>query len=91
MNRQCDKCGRDVPAEEQMYSLRIEMFARVEPMVLSKEDLLQDHTAALEELVLQMETMDVSEAEDQVHESYQFDLCSACRNLMHRQLKQRTN
>jgi hypothetical protein len=89
MNQRCDKCGREVPPKEQMYSLRIEMFARVEPMILTKEDLAQDYAASLEELVLEMETMDVSEAEDQVHESYVFDLCTKCRNVMHRQLKER--
>jgi hypothetical protein len=72
-----------------MYSLRIELFARVEPLVFNQQDLEKDNALALEELVQHMEALDPSEAEDQVHESYMFDLCSACRGLMHQQLKQR--
>jgi hypothetical protein len=72
-----------------MYSLRIELFARVEPLSFSKEDLQNDNVSALEQLVQHMEELDPAEAEDQVHESYMYDLCSACRGLMHRQLKQR--
>lgn len=72
-----------------MYTLRLEMFARAEPLIITKEDLLHDHAVAMEKLVEQMESMDPAEAEDQVHESYVFDLCTKCRNLMHRQLKSR--
>lgn len=89
MNRRCDRCGRETPEKEQMYSLRLELFARAEPLIVTKEDLLHDHAAAMEKLVEQMQSMDPQEAEDQVHESYLFDLCTKCRNLMHRQLKLR--
>lgn len=72
-----------------MYTLRIEMFARVEPLVISSEDLKTDYSAKLKKLLKKMEDMDPEEATDQVHEKYLFDLCSRCRETMHRQLKQR--
>ncbi|MGI8907814.1 MAG: hypothetical protein ACR2IE_15140 [Candidatus Sumerlaeaceae bacterium] len=87
MDRRCDRCGKPTSAEEQMYSLRIELFASVDPLTFSTADLVQDHEANLEKLVQQMEKMDPAEAEDQVHEAYLFELCSRCRNKMHSQLR----
>jgi hypothetical protein len=85
--RTCDNCGREVPRQEQMYSIRVEMFARVEPLEFSEEDLLADHAAEMENIIADMETMDPAEAMDQVFESYLFDLCSSCRRMMHEQFK----
>jgi hypothetical protein len=85
--RTCDNCGCTTSEDEQMYSIRIEMFARADPLVLEPEDLLDDHLAKIEDLVKQMETLDAEEASDEVHESYTFDLCGPCRRLIHQQLK----
>jgi len=89
VKRTCDNCGAKRPEKEQMYTLRLEMFARAEPLVISKEDLKIDHSAHLSKLVKKMEQMDPQEAEDQVYERYTFDLCSECRRTMHQQLKAR--
>lgn len=87
MNRICDNCGRDVPASEQMYSMRLELFARVEPLVFSAEDLAKDTLQEIEKLAESMNNMDPDEAMDQVHESYIFDVCSLCRRRFHEQLR----
>lgn len=87
MKRTCDNCGAQVPEQTTMYSIRIELFARVEPLVITPKDLLEDSIDELEELVKQMEQLDPEEAEDEVHEQYIFDLCPECRRTMHRQLK----
>jgi hypothetical protein len=63
------------------------MYASVEPLAFTAQDLAHDHYGKLEKLIEQMETMDPAEAEDQVHEVYQFELCSRCRGWMHRQLR----
>ena len=87
MSRTCDNCGRIAPESEQMYTIRIEMFARAEPIEITLEDLLEDHTAKMEELLKQMEQLDPEEASDEIHESYRFDLCRACRRRIHAGLK----
>ena len=87
MNRVCANCGRTTPEKEQMYTIRIEMFARVEPLVFDLKDLAQDHAGKLQELIGQLEQMDPEEAADQVHEEYSFDLCSPCRRRIHLGLK----
>lgn len=87
MNRVCANCGRSSPETEQMYTIRIEMFARAEPLVFDLHDLVQDHVEKLHELVKKMDEVDVEEAADQVHEEYTFDLCSRCRKKIHRGLK----
>ncbi len=87
MERNCENCGRRVPEGEQMYTMRIEMFARAEPLVFELQEVLEDHSEAIEELVKEMELTDPEEATDQIYESYSFDLCASCRQRMHRQLK----
>lgn len=89
-SRKCDNCGHNAPTDEQMYTLRLQMFARVAPLIFTAKDLEQDHVLKLEELVKQMESADPEEAEAQVFETYNFDLCSRCRRKMHRQLKAKT-
>ena len=87
--RRCDYCGREIGEKQQAYVLNIEMFALAEPLVITEEDLQKDYMCELEELIQKMETIDVSEAEDQVHEQYRFILCSSCRHDIHHRLKAR--
>lgn len=86
-NRKCQNCGRHAPESEQMYTLRLELFARVEPLEFTDEDLQADTTGKMVELIAKMETMDPEEAADQVFERYEFDLCTPCRRKTHEQLK----
>lgn len=89
MNRVCDNCGRETSGQEQMYSIRIELFARTGPLDLTLDDLLADHTAQIEKLVEEMDNADVDEATDQVHEAYLFEICTPCRQRFHRLLKEK--
>ncbi len=87
MDRTCANCGGTAPDNQQMYTIRIELFARAEPLVFTPEDLAADHASKLEELIAQMEAADPEEAADQVHEQYAFSLCAPCRARIHRGLK----
>lgn len=87
MNRVCANCGRTTAEKEQMYTIRIEMFARAEPLVFDSHDLAGDQAGKLHDLIKQMEEIDVEEASAQIHEQYSFDLCSRCRKRIHRGLK----
>lgn len=87
--RRCDYCDKLIGEKEQGYGLNIEMFALADPLELTEEDLERDFRAELEELIQQLEDVDVSEAEDQVHEIYRFILCGKCRQAIHHRLKNR--
>lgn len=91
MERVCDGCGRRLTKSDQAYTLRVEMFASADPLELTVDDLLADHSAQIEKLIEQMEHLDVEEASDQVYETYTFELCSQCRDELHRGLKARAN
>lgn len=86
MNRVCENCGRVVPPKEQMYSIKIDMFARADPLVIDGDDLQEDNMAKIEEIIEQLESVDPDEAMAEVFESYSFDLCTPCRRLLHQQL-----
>lgn len=65
------------------------MFAGVGDLVLDDETIAKDHTAEIEHLLNEMEGMDVEEINDQVYESYTFELCPKCRNFLHKKLKEK--
>jgi hypothetical protein len=83
----CANCGREAPEGAQMYTMRIDMFARADPIVLPLEELMEDHSAKLADLVEQMEQMDADEAAAQVFERHEFNLCAACRGSLHLKLR----
>jgi len=89
MTKKCDNCGRTIPSSSQTYIVRIELFAKAEPLELTLDDLLADHTAQIEKLIEEMENLDVEEATDQVYEAYAFQLCPVCRLRIHNLLKTR--
>ncbi|MGB9691233.1 MAG: hypothetical protein ACPL7D_03610 [Candidatus Sumerlaeaceae bacterium] len=89
MSRKCSNCGADVPPGAQLYVLRIELYAQAQPIELTIDDLLADHTAQIEKLIEEMEFLDAEEATDEVYEAYVFELCAMCRRRMHRMLKER--
>ena len=87
----CDYCNKLINKQQQGYALKIEMFALAGPLEFSAQDLKKDYQSELQELIEKLESLDVDEAEDQVHESYQFVLCAACRHDLHKRLKHRRN
>ena len=89
MTRFCDNCGRTVENAEQMFSLRLEMFATADFTEVDVDEAARDNLLELQALVERMDQMndhEVSEAEAEVYESYMFTLCRDCRGRFHRQL-----
>jgi hypothetical protein len=72
---------------EILYEVKIEIYAKAEPLDLSPEDLEKDYREEIEHLIEAMEEMDTEELSDQVYECYRFDLCADCRNDLHTMLK----
>lgn len=87
----CHGCGANLDRKVVSYRLRIDLFASPEPPELTAEELAGDLRAQWEALVEAMSAMsdaEVEEATDQVHESYEFKLCGACRAMWHARLKE---
>lgn len=90
MKRICANCGARVPKKQQLYELKIEMFAECGPIEIDPEDLQEDQIAKLEQLIDDMEHIDPEEAADEVYETYSFALCARCRQRIHKGLKEKS-
>jgi hypothetical protein len=73
--------------DEVLYEIKIEIYAKPEPLELAPEDLEKDYRSEIEQLIESMEGMDTEELSDQVYECYRFDLCAECRDGLHAKLK----
>lgn len=83
----CANCHALLIDGQQSYLVRVQMMASPGPLELTPKDLTEDHIAALEKLVAQMEHLDAEEAADEVHEAYEFTVCGPCRRRLHEQLR----
>jgi hypothetical protein len=86
-DKTCDVCGRAIGRRDVSFVLRLELFADPEPPVITKEDLERDHRAEMEALLAAMANIDPGEAMDEVHERYDYIICSGCRGDIHHRLK----
>jgi len=75
-----------------MFEVVVTIRAEVHD-VLDLDDLpensIGDPQRAISDLLAEMEDLDPQELADEVHEEYRYLLCPACRQRMHRGLKQR--
>lgn len=74
----CDRCGRAIEQDQVRYIAKIQVFAAADPLSITFEDLLQDHTSEIERLLRQCEELSEEELMRDVHVEFQFDLCRAC-------------
>ncbi len=75
----CDRCGETLLLDSDVrYRVKIEVFAAYDPLEISKNDLQQNIEGKMEKLIRQMEKMDPEELQDQVHRSFEYDLCPDC-------------
>ena len=75
----CDMCGiRLGPNDSDRYIVKIEAFAAAGPLEIAEDDLAQDPSAALTELIDDLKSADPNEIEDQTYRSFRFDLCPTC-------------
>jgi hypothetical protein len=73
----CDRCGKELRAGEDHYVVKIEVFARHDPSLLTEADLEEDHMEAVSELLRQME--DVDDLVEPTSHHRRYDLCPGCR------------
>jgi hypothetical protein len=75
----CDGCGGELlAASEVRYEVRIEVKAAYDPLEISAEDLQKDYRAEIARVLRQLEGLSVTEAQNQVHRAFDFDLCPTC-------------
>jgi len=74
----CDRCGRPIESEDTRYIARIQVAAAADPIEISAEDLLQDHTGEIDRLLKQCAGMTEEELMQDVFVEFQFDLCRRC-------------
>ncbi len=76
--RLCDRCGRPIEEGELRYVAKIEVFAAYDPLRITFEDLMRDHTREFDALLQQCVGMTEEELMRDVHVAFRFDLCRAC-------------
>ena len=84
--RSCQTCGAIIPAFTTAYTLRLQLFAESGPVIITPDDLAEDHERRMEELISQAQAQDPQELMDEVIESYTLTICHKCRNEYHEQL-----
>jgi hypothetical protein len=75
----CDLCEKPLSANSEVrYELRMEIKAAYDPLVLDDEDLQKDHQIEIARVLRQLEGLTTLEAQNEVHQVFDFDLCRAC-------------
>ncbi len=75
----CDMCGKTLLADEDTrYVVKVEVYAAYDPMELTSEDLEEDRTDEIQDLLGEMADTDAEDLEDQVYKTFRFDLCPEC-------------
>lgn len=91
-DRVCDQCGRWIEPNEYRYRLRLEIVAEPGPEIQLESADLPTAREEWERLVARLEKMSaeqVREAEDAVHETFDYWLCPDCRAEFHKKLRHR--
>ena len=83
--RNCQTCDGVIPAYTTAFTMRIQLFAEGGTLYLTPDDLAEDHTRRMEELIEAVKDSDPQEALDEVHESFSLTICSKCRKNFHDQ------
>jgi hypothetical protein len=73
-------CGKGLLVDDPArYVVKIEVTAAYDPMELTEADLAEDKADEMHALIEQMADLSAEEARSQVHKTFRFDLCTACR------------
>ena len=76
----CDRCGKAMEHDQVRYIAKIQVFAAANPLTITFEDLLQDHTSEMQRLLQVCAELSAEELMRDVHVAFQFDLCRPCQN-----------
>ena len=77
-HQSCDMCGCDLLLKDLRYTVKLEIKSAYDPLELTSRDLRKNFRKEIENLVRQLDTIEVRDAENQVYAVMDFDLCPAC-------------
>ncbi len=87
----CGNCHREIPPTIHPYTMKIELFPRVEESLKMIEAGLEiDCDEEMKKIIAQLEAMDEEQTkleEERVYSIYRFVVCPQCRDLLAEQLK----
>lgn len=90
-HHRCGNCGEKIPEGVHPYTMKIELFPRVEESLqFSESDFEIDCTEEIKKIIAKLEAMDEEQTqleEERVYSSFSFVVCPACRDQLARQLK----
>lgn len=75
---QCDGCGKEMHKGDLRYTVKIDVRAAYDELVVSLVDLVRDHRAEIIELIERLKHKDPREIEETVYKGFELDLCPAC-------------
>jgi len=78
---QCDGCGKELPKHALRYTVKIEVAAAYDKLVVGLVDLVRSHRAELLELIEELKNKDPKELEEGVYKQILLDLCPSCQRL----------
>jgi hypothetical protein len=87
----CDLCGKELRAGHDHYVVKIEVFAKHDPALLTEEDLVEDHMEAVGELLRDLDDAEAADGIEPSRHHLRYDLCPECRqryllNPLHKDL-----
>ena len=79
--RTCDRCGRRISKNAVRYIAKIQVYAAYDPLEITSNELLRDHTKDIERLLKQCERMSEEELMRGVYVDFEFNLCARCQKV----------
>src|SRR5262245_39834654 len=74
----CDRCGRPMEGGALRSIAKVQVFAASDPLMITEEDLVRDHTEEIDRLLAVCEGLTEDELMRDVYVDFQFDLCPIC-------------
>ncbi len=75
----CDRCGQQIKVKSDRFLLKMSICYPYEVLTINEDDLQEDYTEEIQDLVQAIEQMDLEELEKEVGVSFQFEICRQCR------------
>jgi len=78
-HKSCDRCGHELLGQSEVrYEVKIEVKAAYDPLNFSEDDLAQNVRTEIAKLIQQLEGVSEEDAQNEVYQQFEFDLCAAC-------------
>lgn len=78
ITRLCDRCGQPLEETALRFVAKVQVFAAYDPLEITFEDLTQDHTEEIKEIVERCKDLSEEDLMRDVFVEFQFDLCRPC-------------